>query len=243
MISKNHKLTRLFTSMKADVSFQFKHGFYVVYIFLALLYLVLLSQFDRNVTQTMLPIIVYIDPSFLGMFFVGSMVMLEKEQGILSLLYITPLRIREYLISKIVSLTALAIVVGFVISLLSYRYPVNYLLLGVGLILTSVFYTLIGFILSTGAKSVNEYMVNMIPWILLLAFPCFALIPNGFIPEFIYPFLNIIPSVAGIKLILGAYSPIPRWEVLLCCGSMIVFIAIVFNKTKKLFLEKVMLEN
>lgn len=231
------------TSIKADMRFQHKHGFYIVYIFMALLYLIVLSQFEINVTKTMLPIIVYLDPSVLGLFFIGSMIMLEKEQGILSLLYITPLRIREYMISKLITLTSLAMMVGFVISFITYRAPVNYLLLAVGILLTAVFYTLIGFMVSTNANTVNEYMVNMIPWMLLLVVPCFALIPNSFIPQFVYPILNIIPSVAGLKLLIGSYTEMPTWEIILCIASLTAINCLIFIKTKKLFAKKVMLQD
>lgn len=61
-------VTRIYTAIKADIIFQIKQGFYFIYLILGLLYLVLLSQFDTSVVKVMLPIIVYIDPSVLGLF-------------------------------------------------------------------------------------------------------------------------------------------------------------------------------
>ena len=84
-------MKRILTAFKADVLFQIKQGFYFVYVILAILYLIVLSQLGQDIVKIVLPIITYIDPSVLGLFFIGGVVLLEKEQGILALLYVSPL--------------------------------------------------------------------------------------------------------------------------------------------------------
>jgi fluoroquinolone transport system permease protein len=195
-----------------------------------------------KVVNVMLPILLYIDPSVLGLFFIGGMVLLEKEQGILSLLYITPLKIKEYMISKILTLTIISMLVGVVISKVAYSGYVNIILLLVGILLTSIFYTLIGFIISTTSRSVNDYFVRMMPWMLLLVLPCFSLIPNDTIPYWMQCFIDIIPSVAGLKLVFGAFYHIPLWQIVIYIVPLIIFNYIAFIKAMNMFKNKVVLE-
>ena len=57
----------------------------------------------------------FIDVSIFGFFFMGGMLYLEKDDGVLEALVATPLRTNDYLLTKIISLTLLSIVVSVAI--------------------------------------------------------------------------------------------------------------------------------
>lgn len=228
---------RIFTAFKADVIFQIKQGFYFVYILLALLYLILLSQFDMSVVKIMLPIIVYIDPSVLGLFFIGGITMLEKEQGILALIYVTPLRMWEYMLSKLASLTVLSLTVAIVITFISYNGSVNYFLLIAAILLTSTFYTLVGFIIATKSKSVNAFFMKMLPPMILMILPCFLLIIKMDLV-----LLNFIPSIATLKLVLGAYMNIQSIDIIISLVWMVLLDILLLIKAKDVFKNHMILE-
>ena len=63
---------RIINALKADVLFQFKQGFYFIYIVISVFYLIVLSQLSPSVIKYILPILLYIDPSILGLFFIGG---------------------------------------------------------------------------------------------------------------------------------------------------------------------------
>lgn len=198
---------RIINALKADVLFQFKQGFYFIYIVISVFYLIVLSQLSPSVIKHILPILLYIDPSILGLFFIGGILLLEKEQGLLSLLYVTPLKISEFMISKLTSLCMISIVITFSISLLSYSGHVNYLLLLLGITLTSLIYTLFGFTIASRSKSVNDFFVKMIPMMILFIIPIILM--------FIFPdilLLSLFPSVATFKLVWGAYHGMGLFE-------------------------------
>lgn len=239
-------LKKLRTCIKADFLFQLKHGFYYIYIILAVFYIVLLSFFDENIVKILLPILIYSDPAALGLFFIGGMVLLEKEQGILSLLYITPLTTSEYIISKLFSLGVISILSATAISFVAYSGSTNYALLAVGILLTSIFFTLIGFIISAKAKSVNDYMVKIIPVMIIIILPCLSLIPNSFIPRDFTYVLSIIPSVSGLKLAIGAYShysQITIFEIVLSIISLLISNVLLIIVAKNILTDKVILDN
>lgn len=237
MNEKCHVLKRLVSCLKADLLFQFKQGFYFVYLVLLLLYLVLLEQFPADTVKIILPILIYIDPSVLGLFFIGGIVLLEKQQGILSLLHISPLKVSEYLFSKLLTLSFISLLVGVLLSLTSYQGKTDFLILIIGIIVSSVFYTMIGLLVSTKARNVNGYFISIIPWMLLLVIPCFLLL----LPRQMFLF-NLIPAVAGLKLVFAAFSTVPTYEIIFNVSYMIVLDVLLFLKTKKLFESKMIFD-
>jgi fluoroquinolone transport system permease protein len=199
---------RITNAIKADVKFQVKQGFYAVYVIITLIYMLVIYQLPDHMGQIVVPLIIYFDPSIVGFFFIGGIVMLEKAQGVLDYLVVTPLRSKEYLMAKAISLTLLAIVASSVITLVTYRGSVQWILLIVGIGVSSLLFTLYGFFVAAKCKSVNEYFVKMLPYMFFIVLPCFLLLiktPYSWI-------FNIFPSVAGLKLIYGAFIGIHWME-------------------------------
>lgn len=198
------KIKRIGRAVITDIKFQWKHGFFLIYGIVSFIYLIILSQLPHSVLDYALPIIVFSDPSILGLFFIGGMVLLEKEQGVLQLLAVTPLTIKEYIISKICSLMLIALMASLLITVMSTYKSVNYFVLILGIVFTSAFFTLVGIMISTKAKNVNAFFLYMLPWSVLLIVPCVFYI--------LYPHLKILlllPSVSGLSLVFGA---IPIWK-------------------------------
>jgi fluoroquinolone transport system permease protein len=231
--------TRIYTCIKADIFFQLKHGFYTVYLVLSCVYIAFLLFLPQPTIAYVLPVMVYLDPSALGLFFIGGMILLEKQQGILSLVYITPLLVLEYVISKLITLGLISVLAGVLITLACGYAHVNYLLLVSAILLTSVFYTGLGFIFVSTVTSVNEYLVKMILPMMLLFVPCASIIPSSFLPSWSQYVFDLIPSVAGLKLIFSAYLPLDALQTAICFLSLIVFNIVVIKKVIQVFTHKV----
>lgn len=199
---------RLLHAVWADICFQFKQGFYLVYVLITVMYLIILSFFPEDILSVGLPLVVFSDPSVLGLFFIGGIIMLEKMQGILSVLVVSPLRTIEYILSKVISLAFVSVLAAFAITGFSHYSNVNWLLVFLSTILTSGIFTLCGIMITAGCNTVNQYMIKTVPYMLLLVLPCFSLIGFPYSDLF-----TIIPSVAALRLMLGAYSGIPLYEV------------------------------
>lgn len=239
---KSLSIRRILTSIKADALFQFKHGFYYIYLILTLLYILFVSLLDDSAAKIAIPILIFIDPTVLGMFFIGSIVLLEKEQGLLTLLYVTPLRVVEYMISKLITLAIISILAGLIIPIATYSVSINYLLLAFAILLASVLFTLIGFIVSTKVKSVNEYIVKTIPWMIAFCLPCMLIIPNEFLPKSVYYLLNLVPSVAALKIVLSVFVDFAVGEVIFCIIYLVAIIILLLYRTQRLFTKKVIVE-
>ena len=194
--------TRFFNALKSDIIFQFKQGFYYVYIFLTVVYMVVISKLPGGaVKDACIPLTVFSDPSLIGFLFVGGIAMLEKDQGMLKYLAVTPLDAREYLLSKAVSLSLVSLFAGSIITLACFQGSVNWLVLILGILLSSSFFTIYGFIAAAKSRTINEYYIKMVPYLLLIVIPPFSVI--GFPFNWIF---DIFPSVAGLRLIMGAFD-------------------------------------
>ncbi|MDC7124088.1 MAG: hypothetical protein PQJ46_00875 [Spirochaetales bacterium] len=193
---------RMIAALNADIRFQFKQGFYLVYVLITIVYMVIINCLPENLSGIIIPVIVFADPATIGFFFIGGMVMLEKEQGILQYLSVTPLRSKEYLLSKILSLGLIGSAAAVVITLLTSDSIVHWGALVIGVLLSSIFFTLYGFLATVKCKTINEYFIRMIPYLLFIILPCFSLI--SFKNSMIF---NIFPGVDGLKLIFEAFNP------------------------------------
>lgn len=149
---------RFLNALRIDVKFQYKQGFYAIYAVITIFYMIALSWLPEDIKKIVVPIIIFSDPSVLGLFFVGSIVMLEKGQGILQSLVVTPMRIGEYMLAKIVSLTLLAVLAGVMIVVMTTIDPVNWFILIIGIVMTSTLFTLCGFLISVVVRRLTNIL-------------------------------------------------------------------------------------
>lgn len=225
---------RILNALRADMKFQFKQGFYFVYVFLTILYMIIIRQIPADYNSLAVPIVIFSDPSFIGFFFIGGIVMLEKVQGILQYLVVTPLRPREYLISKIISLGLVAEAAGFAIAFVTFIGDFNWIVLFIGIFLTSTFFTLYGFLVAGNCNSINQYFIKMIPYMLVIVFPTLLYIP--------YPdvwIINMLPSIAGFNLVYGAFNGISLAVLLGNTAYLVVFNLLMLMVVEKYFTKKI----
>ncbi len=216
---------RILTAFRADVRFQFRQGMYLVYAILTLIYILLLAKLPSWIGYWSAPLVVFSDPAVLGFIFIGGIIMLEKTQGVLQYINVTPVSPAEYIMAKILSLGLLGTVAGTLISTITVLTgpvgTINHetfhpLLLIISILPASAFFTLSGLLSTTGCRTMNRYFLQMIPGILLMTVPCLAVYPLGF-----NPLLSLLPPVAALQLILGAFHGIETSNII---GSMAVLL-------------------
>ncbi|OCL26463.1 hypothetical protein U472_10725 [Orenia metallireducens] len=230
-------MRRLLANIKGDIFLQFKYGFYGVYAILVLFYILTLRFLAVKISAFLLPIIIFSDPSLLGFYFIGGLILLEKDENTLDCLVATPLRIREYLISKMVSLTILGLLASMIIVLFSYGTEFNYLLLISGIVLTSCFFVLIGFVAVARFNTINDYIFSSIIYMMILNYPLFEYF--GLYQSFLSYFS---PTQASLLLISGAFSGIEFWQTIYGIAYLIIAIIIVYHFAYKSFYKFIILK-
>ncbi len=195
---------RLATSLVQDIRFQFRHGFYYVYGILSVMYILVLRFLPEPIVHPTMVLILFTDVCALGFVFIGATILLEKGQNITESLFVTPLRLYEYILSKLVSFLILSLLSTLVIILAARIHLENLGWFCFGLILSSLIYTLFGLIFAARARNVNDYFVRSLGLGMLISLPIVA-----YLGLFDSPIFYLFPSKATLILLdaLGKNYP------------------------------------
>ena len=141
-------------------------------------------------------VLVFTDPAAMGLFFMGAIIHLEKEEQTLHSIALSPLPQYEYLISKICSLTLLATVVGLILGIAGglAQHVLYYLF---ALVSSSVIFTSLALAIASRTHSLNQFLVAVVPIEAVVNTP---LILHLFSVE--VPLGVLHPSLAYLDLVL-----------------------------------------
>ncbi len=185
----------MLTLFKYDINVQLRSGYWTVYGIIGLIYILILVNLPLNVRDKVAIYCIISDTSVLGLVFVGALVLLEKQQGVLMSLSVTPLRLNTYLFSKALSLTLLSAIVSSIIWIVPMWSFSGYAIIISGVVLSSIVHVLFGLGFSAGADSYNQFMARVILGSLLLTVPV--------VPMLLMPgagWLIILPMNAAFDL-------------------------------------------
>lgn len=162
---------RVLAATLQDVKFQYKHGFYFIYAIMILFYVLVMGILPDAWKSNATAIILFIDPAALGFFFIGGILLLEKNERVLDALFVSPLRIWEFILAKAISLGLISVLVGLIIALIGLNARVNIPVLVLTLVVGSALYTFIGLAAGVRAKTINQFMIITVPAEILLSSP------------------------------------------------------------------------
>jgi fluoroquinolone transport system permease protein len=164
-------MSRLGATVRSDVRLQMRNGFYWAAGFLAFFSVVVLNLLSAETLAWIVPPFVFSNLLMNTFYFIGGLVLLEKAEGTLEAQVVTPLRTSEYLVSKIVTLTALAILENLAIVGLTLGLDVRLTPLAAGMLLAGPIYALFGFATVARYDSINEYLFPSFIFVVLLSPP------------------------------------------------------------------------
>jgi fluoroquinolone transport system permease protein len=230
-LANSPSLPRFAAAFRNDLRLQFRHGFYYVYLVLAIIYVIILRVLPDSARDLLLPLVIFTDPAIAGFYFIGAIVLLERADGTQQALFITPLRLRDYFLSKVLSLSTLALATSLAIALFAVGPLFNILALIIGVALTSILFVTLGLAFVSRFKVLNFYLfsaglavalmslpllgfLNIWDSLLFWLFPtqpCLVVIAVAFRPES-YPFWEyVLAMVVLLAWIIGAWLWASRW--------------------------------
>ncbi len=161
---------KLAALIRGDLRFQFKYGFYFLYLFFTLFYIGLLAAFPQSWRQKAALLMVYSDPASLGLFFMGGIVLYEKSERVLDSLAVSPIRTRDYVFSKLLSLSvissAVSLAIGAFGNILSS--PPSFF---VAIVMGSCLFSAFGLIVAARIKTLNEFLILTVPLQIFINIP------------------------------------------------------------------------
>ncbi len=238
-------MTSLKTMLKWEFLLQLRNmvvpvSFVTIILYIAVLYFIPAIKSDFFYT-----VFLFFDPALLGITFVGILVLFEKTENTLNALNVTPMEMRDYILTKITSLTILAVLASVLFVVLLYfllevtfnNFALSFFFLLVGITLTSVFMTLVGFIIVSRYTDLNDYLMGMAGVILLLMIPPMLQL-SGFFDSMLF---YIVPTQASFVLLLGVFQEVETWEIIYAVAYLAFWIALCYFLAKKAFYKNIIL--
>ena len=196
--------------LKKEITLQWRQGFWLVYfVFTAIYVTVLLSLPEKNRMLVSL-ILILSDTTMLGIIFIGAVVLLEKQQAVIQSLFVTPLEPSQYIWSKTISLSLIAICMSMLVYLPVWHFTAYTLLLLACIAFTAGTFVLLGLGLAARVDTINQYFGLMMGASMLLILP---VLPYLLLEQ--HPVFLFLPYVASLDLMLGARESLPLWRIFL----------------------------
>ena len=152
-------MSRLAVAMRWDVILQWRQGFVLAGIVVTAFWIGI-TRFLPDADYTVwIPVFVLGNLTMTSFFFAAGLLSFEKVEGTLSALAVSPLSTRDYLLSKIVTLALLAVVETTVMVVVVVGLAFNAAPLLLGMLGSSLLYTLVGLIMMTRYRSISDFLI------------------------------------------------------------------------------------
>jgi fluoroquinolone transport system permease protein len=230
-------MTRLQTAVCWDMRLQFRNGFYYAAAFIAVIMTIILWQLPKAELPTVLPVLVLGNMTIGTFYFMAGLVLLEKGDGVLEGLVVTPLRQSEYLAAKLTSLTLLTIGENVLIVTAVFGLNYNLILLVAGIGLMACFNILLGFIAVARYDSINRFIMPSMLVTTALALPLL-----DYLGLWQSPLIYLHPVQAMLLLLKGAFQPIAAWQMVYGVLYAVLWIGLLFKASQHIFYRFIILK-
>lgn len=221
-------MSRVRAALSLDLTLQKRYGFYYAAAFVTVVWIVLLRFVPDSWLGMAVPFLVFMDLGVIGFYFLAAQVIYEKTEGTINAIVVTPLRFKEYLVSKLISLTILSWVISMIVAVSGVGLSFNLVLFSLGIIFTSLLILAVGMVAVAPHSSISAFLLPS----QLYFFPiCIPLIDFfGWIKS---PFVYLIPSQASLVLLKGAFYSITTLQLVYAVIYQLVWTVILFIIAEK----------
>ncbi|NCB51676.1 MAG: ABC transporter permease [Clostridia bacterium] len=219
---------RIKTLLLGDIRFQYKYGFYFIYLFFSVFYIGLIYAFPEAWREKAAILMIFSDPAALGLFFMGAIVLFEKSERTLDSIAISPVKPIEYVISKLVSIGLISTVVSLAIGIPA-GIVTRPIVFTAGVFLCSCLFSSVGLIIACRVKTLNQFVLATVPVEIAIGVP--AVIWMFWYDEswlLVHPGVSMIAVCEGGSRALSALIFLLLWTALFA-----LFAGAVVEKTLK----------
>ncbi len=202
-------MRQLVAILKLDLLMQQRYGFFYAGGFTLLVWLAVLRTLPTTVLSRAVPVVIFLDLAIIGFYFIAGMILFEKDERTIFALIVTPLRFLDYLASKLITLTTLALIISFLLIILSPSADLNLGFAIAGTLSTSIISLLLGFIAVTPFSSLSTYLIPSQIYVITLYLPMIHYF--GWWQD---PLFYLLPTQGSLLLLQGSYEPIELWQLI-----------------------------
>jgi fluoroquinolone transport system permease protein len=218
-------------AIRMDFRLQRRYGFFYATAIVIVLWIGLLRLIPDGLLGAAMPYLLFSDLQFF-FFFIAGAVFFEKGERTLFALLTTPMRFREYLAAKLVTMTTLAVATCAVIVLIDYGLGFNVWALLAGVVSMALLMILAGFVTAPLFPSISEWLM---PSTLVLALASLPIIDySGLFP---HPLFWLVPTEASLLLLGAAFHQVSLtgWQLMYAVGYPIVWLALLCRLARWVF--------
>lgn len=226
-------MTRLLATLRREVRLQARYNLYAVSVFVVLVWgavLTALPDTARPSAGLIVPAFLVANLIITTFYFMGALVLLERDEGMLVALVTTPLRETEYLLSKVVTLTSLALAESLLLVAIFFGLPPDVLWLLMGSAALGGIYTFVGFTTVVRYDSVNAWLMPSAVFVTLLSLP---LLHHFGVTGRLFFYLH--PVEPPRVLMQMAYAPASAWDLAYGCIGSLAWLGVAFAWAKHCF--------
>ena len=201
-------MTAFVTALRWDVVLQARNGFYWASAFVVLVIgglLLAVPEAARANGAVWVPAIVAVNLQITTFFFMAGLMLLERDEGTLSALAVSPLTPGAYLATRVVTLTALAAVETIMLVLIAFDAGSSWLLVLSGTSALGVIYTGVGAAVATRYASINTLLLPASVVVALLLAPLLAHV--GLAPHSLFLLHPVEPTLTLMRAGYGSATP------------------------------------
>jgi fluoroquinolone transport system permease protein len=223
-------MRRLAATMRLDARLQARNGFYYAAAFVAGVIILAASFVPDAYLAWVLPAIVFENMIVGTFYFMGGLVLLEKREGTLEAQVVTPLRAWEFLASKTITLTALALAENLAIVTLAYGAEWNVVAMTAGILVAAPLFSLAGFVFVARYDSINEYLMPsvLVTTVLTLPILSYAGVLDG-------AWLALHPMNGALELMRAAFEPTSAATIAFAVLYSALWLAILFVWSRRAY--------
>lgn len=221
----------MMSALRLDLRLQRRYGFLYATGFVILIWIVVLRLVPDQLSGPAMPYVLFGDVQFFFIFIAGA-VFFEKGERTLSALLTTPLRFRDYLTAKLVSMGALALVTCAIVVAIDYGLGFDPFALVLGVVPFALVMILLGFVTAPLFPSITEWL--MPSTVLLLVVNLSAIHYSGLYP---HPLFYLHPTLPSYLMLGVAFDQVSLagWQIAYAIGYPLASIALLCMLARRVF--------
>jgi len=219
-------VSRLTSTLRLDAQLQARNK---VYLIIGVAAFAFAFAFDALLTpdqlQFFMPVLIMYGVSMTTVFLVGVLLLIERSQGTLSVVMVSPLRPAEYLASKLITLTVLALVESAIMAVVAYGLGFSFAWFVLAVVMRASMGVAVGVAVGVRFRSITRFLVPAIGLSLAFDLPniwYFELWPS--------PLFYLWPSMPPLLLAKAAFVEVEPLQLVyaLLYGALVVGAALIW---------------
>jgi fluoroquinolone transport system permease protein len=219
-------VSRLTSTLRLDAQLQARNK---VYLIIGVAAFAFAFAFDALLTpdqlQFFMPVLIMYGVSMTTVFLVGVLLLIERSQGTLSVVMVSPLRPAEYLASKLITLTVLALVESAIMAVVAYGLGFSFAWFVLAVVMRASMGVAVGVAVGVRFRSITRFLVPAIGLSLAFDLPniwYFELWPS--------PLFYLWPSMPPLLLAKAAFLEVEPLQLVyaLLYGALVVGAALIW---------------